>query len=136
MCKFNVSYDPDELKELWKKTPYNYKKDVKDISEDELKRIAEDVGNEIYNGLNRPPVANALYFGINRKAAYAKIRVIDTEHGFGKSSAYRCVVLVDYVNNHAYLLHIYRHGKGKDDNIDKKAKNKLRQLVDEYVESL
>lgn len=46
-----------------------------------------------------------------------KIRVLDVARDAGKSNGYRCIVLVDYVNNAVFLLHLYRHGHGESDNI-------------------
>ena len=43
MEKFSVYYDPDALEELGKHTPYNLKKDLKNIDEDTLTDIAEDI---------------------------------------------------------------------------------------------
>lgn len=126
----------EKTAELWEKTTFNLRRDLKDISKEELKDIAVEIGNEIENGINRPPITSALYWGIKRKATYAKIRVADEKHDFGKSSGYRCIVLVDYVHNSAFLLHIYKHGQGKDDELTNSDKNKLRKLVDEYVAAL
>lgn len=136
MATFNVYYDPVALEELSSRTPYNLKKDLKDIDEDTIAKIAEEIGNEIQKGLNRPPIAVALHWGRNRKAAYAKIRTVDVARDSGKSGGYRCIVLVDYVNTSAFLLHLYRHSHGESENIDRKSRNKLDKLVDEYAESL
>lgn len=129
-------YDVDALAELWKKTTFNLKKDTKNIDEEELAKIAIAIAHEIENGIERPPVTAAIYWGKKRKAAYAKIRVMNEERDAGKSNGYRCIVLVDCVNNSAFLLHIYMHGKGADNELDMKAKNRLKKLVDEYIESL
>lgn len=136
MSKISVYYDADATEELWGKTTYNLKKDLKKISENELKDIAVEIGNEIQKGIERPPITSAIYWGIKRKATYAKIRVADGSRDAGKSGGYRCIVLVDYVHNSAFLLHIYRHGQGKDNELSNRDKNKLRKLVDEYVDSL
>ena len=101
-----------------------------------MDRIAEELGNEIHAGIERPPTTTALYWGKGRKATYAKIRVLDVVRDAGKSNGYRCIVLVDYVNNAAFLLHLYRHEHGEKDNISRSDKNTLRKLVDEYVASL
>ena len=58
------------------------------------------------------------------------------ERDAGKSNGYRCIMLVDTLNRHAFLLHIYRHGHGEDKNIDKKSENQLKKLVDEYSKAL
>lgn len=136
MDKISVYYDPSALKELWSRTPFNLKRDLKNIDEQTIAKIAEDIGNEIKNGIERPPVAVTPYWGKKRRTAWAKIRTIDVARDSGKSSGYRCIVLVDYVNRSAFLLHLYRHGHGEDKDIDKRAKNMLKALVDEYTESL
>ena len=134
MNKFSVYYDPEGMDEICKRSPYNLKKDLKHISEEERKRIAQNVADELYQGANRPPVTAMMYWGLGRKAAYGKIRVVDVENDDGKSNGYRCITLVDMVNNRAFLLHVYKHGN--DDKITNQDKNKLKKLVDEYVESL
>ena len=134
--KISVYYDPAELEELYSRTPYNLKKDLKDIDEDTMVEIAEELANEIKEGLDRPPTAVALRWGLKRKVACAKIRTVDVARDSGKSGGYRCIVLVDYVNKSAFLLNIYRHGHGEKDNIDRKSQNKLNKLVDEYTASL
>ena len=136
MSKFSVYYNPEDLEPLYSLSPYNLKRDIKTIDRTELDRIAEEIGNEVRNGINRPPATTALYWAINRKAAYEKIRVLDVARDAGKSNGYRCIVLVDYVNNAVFLLHLYRHGHGESDNISRKDQNTLRSLVDEYVASL
>ena len=134
MSKFSVYYDPDGMEEICKRSPFNLKKDLKNISDEEIKRIARNVADELYLGAERPPVTSVMYWGLGRKAAYGKIRTVDVEHSDGKSNGYRCITLVDMVNHCAFLLHVYKHGK--DDIISQKDKNQLKKLVNEYVESL
>ena len=136
MEKFSVYYDPDELEELGRHTPYNLKKDLKNIDEDTLTDIAEDIANEIHQGLDSPPTAVALRWSKKRQAACAKIRVVDVNRDAGKSNGYRSIVLVDYVHHSAFLLHLYRHGHGENDNISRSDQNMLNKLVDMYAQSL
>ena len=136
MSKFSIYYDPDSLKPLCEKSPFKLKKDLKGIDQETLDEIAEEIVNEIYNGLDSRPSAKALYWGKERKAACAKIRVLDIARKEGKSHGYRCVVLVDYKSCCIFLLHLYRHSHGEDKNISTKDKNKLKELVDEYILSL
>lgn len=136
MAKFSIYYNPDDLTELSSMTPYNLKKDLKGMKKDELDRIAEEIVNVIHDGIERPPKTSALYWGKNRKVTYAKIRVSDEVRGIGNSGGYRCIVLVDYVNNAAFLLHLYQHSKNGDGDIPKSEKNQLKKLVDTYLESL
>ena len=134
MNRFLVYYDPEGMEELCKLSPYNLKKDLKNISEDEIQRIAEDVANELYNGVQRPPVTSMMYWSRNRKAAYGKIRTVDVTKGNGKSNGYRCIALVDMVNYRAFILHLYKHGK--NDKITQSEKKELANLVNKYVEAL
>ena len=136
MDKISVYHDPTELEELYSRTPYNLKKDLKDIDRETINQIAEEIANEIKKGIDRPPTSVALRWGLKRKVACAKIRTVDVARDSGKSGGYRCIVLVDYVNKSAFLLHLYRHGHGEKDNIDKKSQNMLNKLVDEYTTSL
>ena len=71
-----------------------------------------------------------------RKAAWVKIRIEDVQRDAGKSNGYRCIVLVDMMNRHAFLLHLYRHSHGERDNISSREENKLKKLVNDYVEAL
>ena len=127
-------YDPEGMEDICKLSPYNLKKDLKDISEDEIQRIAEGVANELYNGVHRPPVTSMMYWSGNRKAAYGKIRTVDVTQGDGKSNGYRCITLVDMINHCAFILHVYKHGK--NDKITQLEKNELKNLVNKYVEAL
>ncbi len=136
MEKFSVYYDPDDLEELCQYTPYNLKKDLKNIGKDTLTDIAEEIANEIHQGLDRPPTAVALRWSKMRQTACAKIRIVDVKRDAGKSHGYRSIVLVDYVHHSAFLLHLYRHGHGENDNISKQDKNALDKLVDMYAQSL
>ena len=136
MGVFRVYYDSDALEELYRLTPYNLKKDLKGIDEETLTKIAEELVNEIKQGIDRPPTATSLHWGRKRKVACAKIRTIDVAREAGKSHGYRCIVLVDKVRRSAFLLHLYRHGHGEKDNISQDAQNKLKKLVDEYTVSL
>ena len=138
--RFKVLYDPNDYEEIWSKTPFNYKKDAKPFSEDDLKALAEEVSNEILYGIERPPITAALHWSSDRNAASAKIRTLTLNHDTGKSGGYRCVVLVDYVNNAGYILHIYKHNKEADAELQrhlrKKDNKSLKHLVDEYSSSL
>lgn len=136
MSKFSVYCDPDGMEELCRLSPFNLKKDLKSINKEELNKILENVANELYQGVQRPPASSMMYWSPDRKAAYGKIRTVDVEHDDGKSNGYRCIALVDMINYRAFVLHIYKHGKGKDDDVSDNAKNKLKNLVNEYVQSL
>lgn len=138
MSKFAVHCCPDDeaMQELLQKTPFNLKKDLKGMSDELIKEIAEELGNELQHGIDHPPSLVAPFVGKGRKAAWVKVRILDVQRESGKSNGYRCIALVDMINRHAFLLHLYRHGHGEDKNISKKDKNKLKALVEEYVDSL
>lgn len=136
MSTYNVHYDPEEMEELNTLSPFNLKKDLKEISAETILYISEEIAHELLNGLNRPPNVIAKYWGKRNAAVWVKIKTLDVERDAGKSNGYRCIMLVDTLNRHAFLLHIYRHGHGEDKNIDKKSENQLRKLVDEYSKAL
>ena len=136
LANYSVHYDPEHMQEICDRSPYNLKKEIKDISKDELHRIAEEIGHALRQGLDRPKLTPVLHWDSLHRVGWAKIRVVDIMNDAGKSSGYRCLVLADTKNKHAFLLHIYKHGSPKDDNIDRSTKNKLNHLVDEYASSL
>lgn len=136
--EYSVSIDLRETQNQFGQfSPYNVLKDVKEhkISQSMLEYIAENIADELRRGWERP-ACEAIYWGEFRTANYSKIRVEDRERKGGKSNGYRCIVLVDKINNFAFILHIYRHGHGEADNISAKDKNKLKALVDEYIQEL
>ena len=92
MGTFRVYYDPAALEELCRRTPYNLKKDLKNIDEQTRQEIAEELANEIYLGLDRPPTAVSLHWGRKRQATCAKIRVVDVRRDAGKSNGYRSIM--------------------------------------------
>jgi len=136
LLEYNVHYDPDEMDELNDLSPFNLKKDLKNISENERQLIAEEIANELIKGIHRPPNTIVRYWARLRNAAWVKIKTMDVGRDTGKSNGYRCVILADTINNHAFLLHVYRHGHGEDMDIDRKSENKLKKLVEEYSNSL
>ena len=46
MGTFRVYYDPAALEELCRRTPYNLKKDLKNIDEQTRQEIAEELAND------------------------------------------------------------------------------------------
>ncbi len=136
MNKYTVYYDPDVIDEEFDKSPFSLRKDIRHINEDEINSIVEEIANELYIGIDRPPNTILKYINKKRSVAYVKIKVLDIKRGAGKSNGYRCIVLVDIDNNRAFLLHLYRHGHGEDRNISKKEENELKKLVEEYTTAL
>ena len=136
--EYKVSLNFEEIQEEFKPfTPYNIIKDIKrqKLRKEELARIAQNIAEELKMGENRPSY-QVIYWGEERKANYSKLRSDDKERGEGKSYGYRCIVLVDNINHFGYLLHIYRHGHGENENISASDRNKLKELVDEYIKEL
>ncbi len=129
---FQVFYDPDHISEQLLNSPFNLKKDCKDIDEKELIRIAQNVQAEIE--ANRKSKTYSILYQCNEnyKIACCKIRTEDNYRKKGKSNGYRVITLVDREDNIAIILHIYRHAHGEDENISKIAMNKLKKLIDEY----
>lgn len=121
--------------EFAKLSPFNIITDCKQlkIKESDYNQIACEIADELENGAGRPTNSD-MYITRDRKASYAKIRIVDIKNKDGKSNGYRCIVLNDKINRVGYLLHIYKHSQ--DDNIKDKEKNELRKLTDEYVKSL
>ena len=136
MSSYNVHFDPGEMEELNALSPFNLKKDLKELSGESIESISEEIAHELIQGLNRPPTVVVRYWGNQNIAAWVKIKTIDLERNAGKSNGYRCILLVDTLNKHAFLLHIYRHGHGEDKEISRKSENKLKTLVDEYSKAL
>ena len=134
MSKWKVYYNPEELKELYSRTSYNLKKDIKDIKEEQLQDISEEIARQLHFGFVKG--STEIYFGKKRKASYAKIRIIDCKKEEGKSSGFRCIVLIDYTHEAAFMMHLYKHGKKAADRIKQGEKNKLKALVDDYIESI
>lgn len=136
MNSFSVHCEPETIEEFKDLSPFNYKKDIKDIPREELYAIAEEIGHELIYGIHRPPNLVRRYLSKFHDAAWVKIKTVDLRRDAGKSNGYRCIVLLDLKNYHAYLLHIYRHGHGEDKNISEKDENKLKNLVEEYSKEL
>lgn len=136
MATYRVYCDPDGMEELCALSPFNLKKDLKGISQDDRYFIQEEIGNSLRYGVNNPPSVVTRYWGKRKRALYSKIRVMDIARASGKSNGYRCIVLVDLENLFAFILHVYRHGHGEDKNISDKDEKMLRKLVDEYENAM
>lgn len=133
--EYTVSLNFQAIQEEFIKfTPYNIIRDIKKqkLSKQELAEIALSVGDELKHGAGRPAY-EILYWEEQHRANYSKIRVDDEKRNNGKSKGFRCIVLVDNINRYGFILHLYRHAHGEDENISAKEKNKLRILVDEYI---
>ena len=124
------------MAELCERSPFQLKKDLKELSDTALADIQEHVANELCYGKAHPPTYANIYVHPSKKCLCAKIRTEDAERNAGKSGGYRCIVLIDNVNQCAYILHIYRHSHGERDNISQHDRNMLRALVDAYADAL
>lgn len=132
---YKIVIDADVIDEQFGNySPYNLKRDLKNISEKEITYIANEIGDEIYRGPERPAYAVIYKSTVNRNINFSKIRCEDKKRNKGKSGGYRCIVLIDEINRLGYILHIYSHSNFDD--ITTNEKNKLRVLIEEYVKSM
>lgn len=136
MEKYYIHYDPDEMEDLVKISPFSLKKDLKQLEENEMDSMAEELANELHKGTNRPPAVAPGFITSDRRVAWVKVRIDDFGRKKGKSNGYRCISLVDLYNKHAFVLHVYRHGRGEDKNISKAAQNALKDMVKQYSDDL
>lgn len=136
METYYIHYDPDDMDDLIKISPFNLRKDIKSLEDGEIDSIAEELANELHIGINRSPTVSPGSFSPDRRVTWVKVRIDDIGRKKGKSNGYRCISLVDLYHRHAYILHIYRHGKGEDKDISKTAKNQLKTMVIQYSDEL
>lgn len=136
MKSFAVHYDPEDLTDLNELSPFNLKHDIKDLSSQELIDIAESIASELLISLNHPPTVVLKYSTNDKSVSWLKVRTEDQQRHTGKSNGFRCIVLVDNKNKHAYLLHLYRHGHGEDKNISHSDENQLKEMVKKYHQEL
>ena len=131
---YNVVNDAQTIDEQFGSlSPFNLKKDIKEISDEQLTEIAENIANELKYGPHGDTYNITYKSTENNKVNYSKIRCEDNARKKGKSSGYRCIVLVDNESYYGFILHIYRHSHGEDKNISKRDKNALKKLVETYV---
>lgn len=129
---YRVLIDIPKLQEAFGEvSPFNISKDVKNlgITEEILKLLGKSIADELERGPHYKTYV-VLFWDKDHVVNYSKIRCTNEYLKKGKSSGYRCIVLVDNNDNIAYLLHIYSH-KEKD-NISNNDKRQLRKLVEEY----
>ena len=118
-------------------SPFNLKVDEKSMNRDEITRIEEEVANILHSGKASAPGFSIMRYSTkNRNIFWAKMRVADPLRNKGKSKGYRCIVLVDRCNLKAFVLHIYRHGHGEDENISSKDKNQMNELLELYASNM
>lgn len=133
---YSVSTDFESIQQAFANlTPFNIVRDIHKLrlSEKDLGEIAKNVSDELKAGDGRTS-NQSIYFGYKRLARWAKIRIADVQRKTGKSSGYRCIVLVDEKNKFCYILHLYLHSNII--NISKQETNQLKKLVDEYIDNL
>lgn len=129
---FQVFYEPEVISEEFANSPFNLKKDCKYINEEEMIWIAENVQAEAEANRKSDTYSILYKCNANYKITYCKIRTEDKTRRRGKSGGYRVIALVDREDNLVFILHVYRHSHGEDDNISPADKNKLKKLIDEY----
>ena len=133
LVKYSIYTDANAIQEGFPDSPFNLKKDIKDIDTEDLNVIFETIPNMLKaHGINSPPSIAREYLTEDRRVAWLKIRIEDEVRKKGKSNGYRCIALVDISNCRIFPLHLYRHSHGESDNISKAASNQLRKIVDEY----
>lgn len=114
-------------------SPFNIVNDTKGINKQEIIEIAQEIADLLKQGQYKRCVIYR--HNKNTYACIVKLRCKDNIRKKGKSNGYRCIVLVDEKRYLGIPLHIYRHGHGEDKNISQSDKNKLKSLVQEYIES-
>ena len=135
--QYSIVLDAEVIDEQFSAySPYNLKKDIKHLSEEELETIGLKLVNELKIGPHSPVYVEIYNCKKERKINFSKIRVGDEKRKGGKSNGYRCILLIDNIHKYGYLLHIYRHSHGENDNIRDSDKNKLKCLVEEYYKSI
>lgn len=135
MKKYSIIIDPDFIENEIRISPYNLRKDLKDISIEAYREIGSNILNELILGPGRP--SNSICYRCKNNICiyYSKIRIKDLERNKGKSGGYRIISLVDEEDLFCFVLHIYRHAHGEDNDISKNDKNKLERIVEEYYKS-
>ena len=135
LMEYSVIYDFNVIDENFGSlSPYNLSKDCKGVSATELADIANNIVDELKYGPRTPAYVHIYKSKKDKDVSYSKIRCADKTRNEGKSKGYRCVILVDNKLHVGYLLHLYKHSSGEDD-ISKKDKNTLKNLVESYVQS-
>ena len=138
--RYSVVMDPEIIDEVLNGlSPFNLGNDIKVIKKDvpqfKLEAIAEEIANEIMIGPHNPIYVILYICKSDKNINYSKIRTGDSERKKGRSNGYRAIVLIDHNRRSAFLLHIYRHGRGAD-NLTKKEKNAVEKTVEEYWNSV
>lgn len=134
--EFSVVNDADIIGSEFQGTSFSLKKDLKDITQDELNELSLEIADELTNS-PRPP-ASVIISKSNKhnEISCMKMRIRDAKRGNGKSKGYRIYLIVDKINYYAYVLHIYRHEHGEKADISQKDKNILRVLLNEYSNNI
>lgn len=115
-------------------TPFNLKWEIKSLSNEQKNDIKHNIGAHIMQGVSNSYKELIIETINKRKITISKLKITDRSSNKGKSSGFRCIVLVDNLNFLCILLHIYKHSD--KDNITKSEKNKLRNMLEHYVSSL
>ena len=135
MHKYTVIIDPNVNDEVFgNDNPFNLKKDLKTCkSKYKLQEVdlARYIADEIINDPNPPKHCKICEFNYS---GLRKLRMPDTKNKKGSSFGFRIIVLVDFINNYAILLHIYNKIDKKD--LSGIEKNKIKELNKKYDEAL
>lgn len=140
----NFIIDPQDIEDIFDtfvhKNPFSLKKEYKNFKKEYA--ALDDVmflgllSLEIQAAYKNAKQSNYIYHNKNQhKIAIIKFRIRDVKSHSGKSNGWRAIALVDEINNIFYLLSLYKHSNGKD-NLTSQEKREVRDLCDEYSESI
>ncbi len=133
MANYYVILDPEVNIEVFgSDTPFNLKKDIKNLQKETVERIVGEIGASLEQKLK----VSVLYESRvnNLTVSCIKMRIIDDNNNKGKSSGFRCIVIVDEIRKWCIVLHIFK--KSDKLNISNDENNKLKKLFNKYVKSL
>lgn len=129
---YTIVIDPHINEYEFELSPYNLKKDIKGMTTGKQKSIATSITYELMNGPGRPSYSICYRCQNDIRIHYAKIRISDSDSNKGKTGGYRIISLIDDDIKYCFVLHIYKHAHGEDNDISKSDKNLLEKLVEEY----
>jgi mRNA-degrading endonuclease RelE of RelBE toxin-antitoxin system len=122
-------------------SPISLKKDYKNLFGKDYPSIVESwIIRNLYLVITKSPNSLIKLQGIkltDHKTFITKVRLPDHSSKSGKSGGYRCLVLIDFINNRAILLHIYKKkGRSQKDDITPEEKKALSKVHQVYRQSL
>lgn len=141
----NFIVKPDDIDYVFSsfehKNPFSLKNEYKDYRKHTGLKVSDDdfavlLASELQVAYKNVKPGDYIYHNDKQfRIAILKFRTDDFKSKKGKSSGWRVIALVDELNNYFYLLSIYSHSQGKA-NLSDIEKRKVRELCDEYADSL